>query len=351
MSLTITQRPYQTIENDYSGWNAVGNPILYKMTRKDYSFNQSNNAGGFQQLQFTGVDISSNFSADDSLYVSTSGFATVTASTFSGGNTLVSLDISYTTASSGYVNNFTTRPSYRVEVDVYDESNNLLTADPYIYSPNSTGAVTINISSVIRPQLSADNDMDLGTTDIFVDETIFTGFYIKYREVWTSSAESQTNDSANIFYAIFGANQIPAIYGGNFYEYLLISYMKKAEVTIPTASIQTGNASPVTIVAAPGSGKVILPLIIFTKLDYNSAAYATNTDFRFEINGVACTGVVSNVLDATADRWSMIVITQIESSATTLENMPLVFEVQTGNPTAGNSPLYVRCLYTIIDAQ
>jgi len=223
MSLTVTQRPSTTVSGETSKWNAVRNPVVYYMQRKDFSYNQNNNNGGFQQMQFTGVDISSSFAVGNVLKASTQGgFPVVTASTFSGGNTLVTTTSTYTTSSSGYVNNITGRPSYRVEVEVYDSSNNLLTDSPYIYSPTSAGALTIDVSEVLKNNLSPDQDAVLtGSTESFDDTNVYIKFYIKYTEVWSGSAESQVSDSSNQFFAVLGGMQIPSQYGGNIGEYVM----------------------------------------------------------------------------------------------------------------------------------
>jgi hypothetical protein len=51
------------------------------------------------------------------------------------------------------------------------------------------------------------------------NSTTNVGFYIKYREVWTGSAEAQTSDSANPSWAAKGARQIGETYGGYLKEY------------------------------------------------------------------------------------------------------------------------------------
>lgn len=226
MSLVVTQRPSVT-DTETSTWNAVGNPVLYKMQRKDFTFNQINNNGGFVQLQFNGVDITGSFANGNSLYVKSDNgvydsFGTQSAEAFSGGNTLITTNIPYVSAApGGFCNNDTLRPLYRVEVEVYNSDDELLNEAPFVYSPTSKGALTIDISAILRANLLPDIEFDLtGTTEVF-DDTDFVGFYIKYREVWTGSAESQTNDVANQFFAVFAANQIPAPYGGNMFEYAI----------------------------------------------------------------------------------------------------------------------------------
>jgi len=224
MSLTVTQRPEITTDGSdpiVSKWNAVGNPILYKMQRKDFVFNQVNNNSSNIQLQFNSVNISTSFTAGDQLYIKSDngvydGFGLVTASTFSSPNTLVTVAIPYTSTAPGGYANTSVRELYRVEVEIYDIDDTLL--GTFIYSPNTKGELIINVSPVLRAHILPDITL---TTDIIQADSAWVEFYIKYKEVWVGSAESQTNDDSNTFYAVYGAMQIPSAYGGNMFEYVL----------------------------------------------------------------------------------------------------------------------------------
>jgi len=104
-------------------------------------------------------------------------------------------------------------PSYRIEVEVYNGvTNALLNADPFEFTPDSNHDIYADISVILRAYLSPNNNIDATVDD---DTDVYIKFYIKYREVWTGSAESQTNDSANKFWAVLAAMQIPSLYGGN----------------------------------------------------------------------------------------------------------------------------------------
>ena len=120
------------------------------------------------------------------------------------------------------------------------------------------------------------------------------------------------------------------------------------QVGIDSPEVLTANGTPVVIVAAPGAARVIVPIMFYVFLDYGGSAFATNTTFRFEINGVAFTATNTTILPGTADRHTTIIPIAVDTT-TNLSNQPLVFEVQTGNPTAGNSPIFVKCVYKIFD--
>lgn len=147
--ITVTQRPSTTISGETSKWNAVNNPVVYKMTTDEYA-----------------------------------------------------------------------QPNYRLEVEVYNAANELLNV-AFSYLSDPDGDLFVDISTILKSNLLADFDGVLtGVTKTFDDSNVYLKFYIKYQEVWTGSAESQTNDSANQFFAVLGGNQIPAPYGGNLAEYV-----------------------------------------------------------------------------------------------------------------------------------
>jgi len=291
MSLSVTQRPSQTVLNNTYPWNGVGNPILYKMQRADQTLTSIQDNGGFIQLLFFGVDITANFTIGNSLYISDDNydlFANVTAIAYSGGDTLITVDEAYTVAGgSGLINYMTTRLNYRVEVEVYNQDDELLTSSPFIYSPSTVGLLTIDISFILRQQLNADIEADLtGSTEVF-DDTEFTGFYIKYREVWTGSAESQTDDVANQFYCVLGSRQIPSTYGGNLKEYTVLPNLIGTTLGTATHSRTTAGASAGTSVnVSPDQTEIIAVRYSASANAQVGAANVVGTVLlRFELNG------------------------------------------------------------------
>lgn len=293
MSLTVTQRPEITYEGSPSRWNAVRNPVLYKMTRRDFSYNQSNNNGGFMQMQFTGVDIASSFAVGNSVYATTRGFSTVTASTFSGGNTLVTLAATYTTASSGHVNNLTTRPMYRVEVEVYNIGDVLLNDSPFHYSPSADGFLVIDISQILKAHLYPDFDAPIGSTELFDEANMYIGFYIKYREVWTGSAESQTDDVANQFYATLSGRQIPSLNGGNLAEYAIppVSFLTKLDELV----MWRGYPSLLSVIV---NEDVASNVYLGTDDDSTSSSMNSGKQIAFDLNQIITDQTVEEVTAA-----------------------------------------------------
>lgn len=226
MSLSITQRPTKTISGETSNWNAVGNPIVYKLKRADYTWTVLSNNGGFARILIFGVNVTADFPNGTEVHVigdaGTIDFiSTVTAASFTGGNTLVTFAEPYTVGSSANgVANLTSRTLYRASINLYNSDDELINAEPFIYSPDSKGHFTINVSTIVKTNLIADNEIDLGTDVVFDDANIYQNFYLGYTEIWTGSSESEVTDDANLFFGVFGGMQIPSLYGGNMALYV-----------------------------------------------------------------------------------------------------------------------------------
>lgn len=184
------------------------------------------------------------------------------------------------------------------------------------YEDPTTGAFPTNTSQAI------------GADDLQQCMEDLSDSFVNFADDTSTNPSAANQVSSSIYF--------PGLSVGAFVDY----------TTIGSAAVLTANASPVTIVSAPGSGYAILPIAFYVFLDYNSAAYATNTTFRFEINSRAVTASNTGLLPATADRYGIMY--PIDLDAGDIGNSALTFEVQTGDPTAGNSPIYVTTVYRIV---
>jgi hypothetical protein len=230
MSLTVTQRPSTTIGGNTSRWNAAKNPIVYKMTRKDYNITALANSGGALQITVN-TNLTTLTSAQGGPVVAGAKIWVVTdngaynalytvVSVTNVANSVVTFSAgTYTVAATtGYIN-LMQRTNYRVQVGIYNAANSLIST--LAYSPDKSGNVIIDVSTPLLNTLSVDNLADYVTGFVTQDETTaYVKFYIRYTELWTNSAETETNDSANQFFALYGARQIGDLYGGNLAEYV-----------------------------------------------------------------------------------------------------------------------------------
>lgn len=206
MSLTVTQRPNQS-----GVWVAAKNPVIYKMTRKDYAWTLLVTSAGNTSIRIA-TDVTANFVTGDTIWLeSDDGAYSATGLVISsayGTYTTVVTNVPYVANNaSGYINTNTKRANYYVGIGVYKSTDNSLIGIVNYY-PTKKGLLTIDVSSVLLSIL--DPSLPSGTiTEGFInDSTSYQGFYIKYTEFWTGSANSATDDVANISYGVVGANQI-----------------------------------------------------------------------------------------------------------------------------------------------
>lgn len=222
MSITVVRRPIVSSGGNEFKFNSVGLPTIYELSRRDFTFNQVNNNGGFAQLQFNSTNVSASFSVGDIVYVKStnnSNYAlasVVSASAFSGGNTLVTLQASYVASSQGYVNNDTLRSGYYVQVRFYDTNDDLLTDAILEISPDAQGTMVIDISEFVKSFLSPDFENIAPAFAITEDTLAAKEMYIGYREVWFGSQENETADDSNTIVAVLGAQQLPLSNGSNY---------------------------------------------------------------------------------------------------------------------------------------
>lgn len=209
-----TQVITRPIKSDCN-FNAAGQPICYKLRREDYQFNQINDDTGLAQIQINGTDLTEYFEVDDTVYVEGIGSTTVTASAFSGGNTLVTTDVTFTGTATGYINNNSKRTDYKIEVEVFSSDNESL-GPRIVHDPGENGEVIVNVSAIVKTFTSA--EWEDVTVDGVEEETSLE-FYIKYQEFFDITYWDLVDDVSNKIVAVFAT--IPMMLGSppNFTRY------------------------------------------------------------------------------------------------------------------------------------
>lgn len=124
--------------------------------------------------------------------------------------------------------------------------------------------------------------------------------------------------------------------------------------TITTAEILTGFSTPVTVLAAQGAGtfiQIISPII--WKFNFAGAAFATNVSSRVYYNSTV--SVFAPLMDASTiigianSRYQFNPITVMDFQTSLGENVPITWQVSTGNPTAGGtSTLTIHFKYYVL---
>lgn len=200
----VVSRPIKNSCN----FNAVGKPIIYKLRREDYQFNQINDNGGFAQIQINGSDLTVYFEVGDSAYIEGIESSTVTASAFSGGNTLLTLDISFTSTSTGYINNNSKRGDYKIEVEVFNAETNASLGPRLVHDPDPAGEILANISGIVKTFLSA-NWEEVSVNE--AEEETSLKVYIKYQEFYDVTLWELIDDVANPIICVFAS--LPMLLG------------------------------------------------------------------------------------------------------------------------------------------
>lgn len=122
-----------------------------------------------------------------------------------------------------------------------------------------------------------------------------------------------------------------------------------AKTTLTSAQVLALFTTPISLVSAPGVWSAILVHRVTGAVDYNSAAYATNTTQEVRYTNGAGTKVSADfaaLVTATADKF--VSVGGIEANNVLTENAAVVVCNATGNPATGNSPVSFTVDYSIV---
>ena len=127
--------------------------------------------------------------------------------------------------------------------------------------------------------------------------------------------------------------------------------MKSVTIELTSVQLKALNATPQTLVAAPGAGKGLVLVGLELWLDYNSVAYdgiAGGEDLTVkytDANGATLATIeTTGFLDATADAFRYVYPTTT-AAITPVANARLVLHLLSGEIETGNSPLKLLVLY------
>lgn len=131
---------------------------------------------------------------------------------------------------------------------------------------------------------------------------------------------------------------------------------RKTTTTINNAAVRTLNATPVSIISAPGAGKAIVDVRVNVKYVYNTAAFdsvGSSDDLEFRYTDGSGTKVANDIettgfLDQTSDQYRMS--GPVLTSSTPVANAAVVARIATGEvySAAGGGSLVVQAFYRIV---
>lgn len=123
-----------------------------------------------------------------------------------------------------------------------------------------------------------------------------------------------------------------------------------ASLSIASADVLQLNSTPLTIVSAAGAGKAIEVISASVKVNFNTAAYATNVYIMLINSGATDEQFGAGILNASVStiRKLQEVTTTTASDTQIIANTDLQVQVKTGDPATGDSDIDVFVLYRII---
>jgi len=134
----------------------------------------------------------------------------------------------------------------------------------------------------------------------------------------------------------------------------LVGTLQYATKTLTSAEILALGTTPITLVAAPGAGKAIFVKNVYSRINYNTTAYATVGTMYLKINGASdVVGEIGqSILSSTVTRFGKFYIDSDffvnNINTVVLENASLRINTS-ANPTAGNSTIDLLVEYQILD--
>jgi len=208
--------------------NAIRNPTMFEFQRKDISvYTVTDNGSSYCRIKSLGLI---TFSLGSSVYLSSGVYADSGTITDIGigtdGVNYIDVDIDYISdTSGGFVNVAIDRKNYEVQVKLFYGYVNYTEYEHYLLgTPDSTGLVTINISSALRNICSKINQIDY---DYPITQDLSNSglFYIQYREVWKDYEGSWLTASSYWQY-LYSALQPPRLIYNNIMEQYEMSFSR-----------------------------------------------------------------------------------------------------------------------------
>lgn len=124
----------------------------------------------------------------------------------------------------------------------------------------------------------------------------------------------------------------------------------QVQFSLTAAQAIASTATPVTIVAAPGAGKILVPVAIQLSMDYGSVAFSAVNLTLIHTGGTLTYATIDGI-EATADtEWlALCAASAATGTTTTMVNTGLQIK-GSGSLGSGNSTFTGVILYRVIDA-
>ena len=133
-------------------------------------------------------------------------------------------------------------------------------------------------------------------------------------------------------------------------DHVLRGTVHYKDVVMTSTQLDSANATPIELIAAPGSGLALIPLAALTKVVAGSTAFELGSGtgaFKYtDGSGVeALTAVTNAILETTANATGYY--RSVGLAGVPVVNAALVFQPG-ADVTAGNGNIYVRVCYLVV---
>lgn len=129
------------------------------------------------------------------------------------------------------------------------------------------------------------------------------------------------------------------------------------DTTLTAAQVKALFTTPIVVVTAPGSGKMIIVQEMYATMVYGTATYSTaagGAALKYKATGAGQAvgaALTQAFLQASSGsnyahvRGSATLITDVTAN---LDNQPVVIQAATSDPTTGDSPVKIRVYYRVV---
>lgn len=197
--LRVIDRPALYGTTDFQGtfWggyvNALKNAVIWNLQREDMSIvaiGRSLVSGDYAVVEVASI---SDLEENMGIYISSGNYDVSGKITGFLGTTFIITDILWTEDTTGGFLNYT-KQNYEVQATLQYGSYAIYRSDVLISAkPSPTGAVEINVSSLLRNLI--EKDIDLSYSGVCEQDLTGCGFFwIRYREVWKNVTRSYSED-------------------------------------------------------------------------------------------------------------------------------------------------------------
>ena len=120
------------------------------------------------------------------------------------------------------------------------------------------------------------------------------------------------------------------------------------KVTISSAELLNINATPKTLIPAPGVGKLIIPITCVLVYRYGTTDYTGGVSLQLSPNNILFNVTFTNIISGSSNKMGTRTVAATATITSIFENLPFTITAAS-NPTGGDGTVDVYLSYYIAD--